>query len=132
MGVRFLDEEHNMGEAKAAVQEQRRHEDDHSPAIVMNEARLHETLKNRMESWRGRLSTYGKSVQMRKNLLHERLRVCLEIARLVQCLHNEKIICRGHLKVENIGFNEEGNVKLFGKCHDNQSFNRFSTLERLK
>jgi len=125
MGVRFLlKEEHNMGEAKeidgVQHEEQCRYDEANSPGIVMHEDRLHETLKSRMESWRALLLVHGKSSQMRKNLLHERLRVCLEIARLIKCLHDEKIICRRALKVENLGFDKHGDIKLVGLGLDKQ------------
>jgi len=73
--------------------------------------RLTETLEHKMEEWRARdLRNSGN--KMRKQMLYQRIQVCLELAQTLQYLHDENVIYRD-LKAENIGFDAEGTVKLF-------------------
>lgn len=74
------------------------------------------TMDDRMDEWRvldSKAITQQKP-KARKHLLYDRLRVCLDIANTLKYLHDENVIYRD-LKAANLGFDAEGNVKLFGK-----------------
>jgi serine/threonine protein kinase len=74
--------------------------------------RLEETLEHKMTAWRA--AHVMAKPKARQHLLYERLEVCLDIAQTMQYLHDENVIYRD-LKAENLGFDAEGTVKLFGK-----------------
>ena len=82
--------------------------------------RLHGTLHNKLVEWSARMRKFGSLTMMvKKNMgeqkrlfSRERLQVAVQIASAVQYLHENNILFRD-LKTENIGLDEEGNVKLF-------------------
>jgi hypothetical protein len=74
--------------------------------------RLDETLEHKLETWRA--AHIMAKPKARQHLLYDRLQVCLDIAQTMQYLHDENVIYRD-LKAENLGFDAEGNIKLFGK-----------------
>lgn len=80
--------------------------------------RLQETLSRRITTWRDR-SKDSKKGSMLKNratlrmqLFSERVQVAIDIASAVEYLHSKRIIYRD-LKPANIGFDDDGSVKLF-------------------
>lgn len=83
----------------------------HDDFIIID--RLVETLPQRLRQWRER-ETRAHGTNQRLRFLHERLRVCLQICDALNYLHLNNVIYRD-LKASNVGFDEEGNVKLFGK-----------------
>jgi serine/threonine protein kinase len=78
--------------------------------------RLTETLEQRMASWQARESSQKTkkchTLEQSKQFLCERLQICLDICETLQYLHNLNVIYRD-LKAENLGFDADGNVKLF-------------------
>jgi serine/threonine protein kinase len=80
--------------------------------------RLQETLSRRISHWRERAKESKKGSIMksktssRMQLFTERLNVAIEIADAVAFLHSKRIIYRD-LKPANIGFDCEGNLKIF-------------------
>lgn len=83
----------------------------HDDFIIID--RLVETLPQRLRQWRER-ETRAHGTKQRLRFLHERLQVCLQICDALNYLHLNNVIYRD-LKSSNVGFDEEGNVKLFGK-----------------
>lgn len=82
---------------------------------------LVETLDERMKNWKAemqempngmfyKLSREHKDTQ--RKLLKERLEVALDVAKVIQYLHSFDIVFRD-LKPDNIGFDENGVMKLF-------------------
>jgi Protein kinase domain len=76
--------------------------------------RLEQTLQQQIASWREKDQQVRKSPKMRLQLLQERLRVCKDICETFRFLHEHHIIYRD-LKADNLGFDHEGKVQLFGK-----------------
>lgn len=77
--------------------------------------RLEQTLLTRMDEWRERDAKLKKrNPKQRERFLQERLQVCLDICKTLQYLHEKNVIYRD-LKAENLGFDAEGNVRLFGE-----------------
>lgn len=80
--------------------------------------RLQETLSRRITTWRERSKESKKGSLMksratlRMQLFAERMKVSVDIASAVQYLHSKRVIYRD-LKPANIGFDEDGTVKLF-------------------
>jgi serine/threonine protein kinase len=54
------------------------------------------------------------NLKERLRLLHDRLRVCIEICQAMQYLHEMNVLYRD-LKAENLGFDMNGKIKLFGE-----------------
>lgn len=80
--------------------------------------RLQETLSRRISSWRDKAKETKKGsliksrTSMRMQLFAERVQVAVEIATAVEYLHSKRIIYRD-LKPANIGFDKEGQLKIF-------------------
>jgi serine/threonine protein kinase len=80
--------------------------------------RLQETLSKRITTWRERSKESKKGSLMksrasvRMQLFSERLQVAVDIAGAVEFLHSKRIIYRD-LKPANIGFDDDGVVKIF-------------------
>lgn len=93
-----------------------KHVDMKAPAesfIVLD--RLEQTLLKRMDEWRERDAKLKKrNPKQRERFLQERLQVCLDICKTLHYLHEKNVIYRD-LKAENLGFDAEGNVRLFGE-----------------
>jgi hypothetical protein len=75
--------------------------------------RLNQTLQEKITEWREKDQHARNSTKLRLQLLHERLRVCKDICDTLRFLHDHNVIYRD-LKAENIGFDHEGKVQLFG------------------
>jgi serine/threonine protein kinase len=80
--------------------------------IVME--RLGDTLDHRMQIWREQDQKVKSNLKERLRLLHDRLRVCIEICQAMQYLHEMNVLYRD-LKAENLGFDMNGKIKLFGE-----------------
>jgi serine/threonine protein kinase len=76
--------------------------------------KLNQSLHSKMNEWKQEDYKVRDRNEKRLKLLHGRLKVCLDIADALQYLHQHNVIFRD-LKDENLGFDEEGNIKLFGK-----------------
>jgi serine/threonine protein kinase len=80
--------------------------------------RLMETLSRRISTWRDRAKETKKGplmkgrTNLRMQLFTERIQVAMDIANAVGYLHSKRIIYRD-LKPANIGFDEEGVLKIF-------------------
>ena len=83
--------------------------------------RLVETLESRIDRWKREVDEQPSSLFYRlskeykdkqKSMLHERLQVALDIAKVMGYLHSLRIAYRD-LKPDNIGFDEHGVLKLF-------------------
>eukprot|EP00527_Entomoneis_sp_CCMP2396_P008253 CAMPEP_0198142576 /NCGR_PEP_ID=MMETSP1443-20131203/5333_1 /TAXON_ID=186043 /ORGANISM="Entomoneis sp., Strain CCMP2396" /LENGTH=385 /DNA_ID=CAMNT_0043805623 /DNA_START=37 /DNA_END=1194 /DNA_ORIENTATION=+ len=80
--------------------------------------RLKETLSKRIATWRERSKETKKGTIMksrtslRMQLFAERVQVAIDIADAVEYMHSKRIIYRD-LKPANIGFDEEGVLKVF-------------------
>lgn len=92
-------------------------------ALFLVYDRLQETLCERIRSWRDRSRQIRRSssflskkrqiaVQQKHDLFIERLQVAIQVAEAVEYLHSKRVIYRD-LKPANIGFDDEGTVKLF-------------------
>jgi serine/threonine protein kinase len=89
--------------------------------------RLHGTLHNKLVEWSARMRKFGGVTSMvRKNMgekkrifSKERYEVALQVTSAVQYLHENNILFRD-LKTENIGLDENDQVKLFdfGLCRE--------------
>jgi len=77
--------------------------------------RLYETLHDRNKAWRKQVKRItlmpAKSFQ-NQQLLAERLKVCADIASAFSYLHERRLLYRD-LKPQNLGFDIQGNIKLF-------------------
>jgi len=78
--------------------------------------RLYETLEDRVEAWRNEHIIHGNgNGRIQENLIEQllaRTRVAHGIASAVEYLHSKNIVFRD-LKPDNIGFDENGVVKIF-------------------
>ena len=80
--------------------------------------KLQETLSKRITTWRDRARDTKKGslmksrATMRMQLFAERIKVAIDIADAVEYLHSKRIIYRD-LKPANIGFDQEGVLKIF-------------------
>lgn len=80
--------------------------------------RLQETLSRRITTWRERSKDSKKGSLMksratlRMQLFAERVKCAVDIASAVEYLHSKRVIYRD-LKPANIGFDDDGTVKLF-------------------
>jgi serine/threonine protein kinase len=80
--------------------------------------RLQETLSRRITTWRERSKESKKGTMLksratlRMQLFAERVQVAIDIASAVDYLHSKRIIYRD-LKPANIGFDDDGVVKIF-------------------
>jgi serine/threonine protein kinase len=83
--------------------------------------RLVETLETRIDRWRSKAEEMPNSLfyrmskdykETQKAMLKERLQIALEIATVMEYLHNLNILVRD-LKPDNIGFDQKGTLKLF-------------------
>jgi len=68
------------------------------------------TLSERMEEWRE--NGDSKARRTRRLMLQERLKAALGLAKAIQYLHSQDIVHRD-LKPDNIGFDDDGLLKLF-------------------
>lgn len=75
--------------------------------------RLDQTLAQKMAEWREKDRQIRHSPKLRLQLLQQRLRACKDICDTLRFLHDHNVIYRD-LKAENLGFDHEGKVKLFG------------------
>ena len=83
--------------------------------------RLHDTLEKRLERWRQEEQAHPANVLTRRTAeykerkreeLRQRIRIAIDIATAVEYLHSKNIIfC--DLKPDNIGFDQDGVLKLF-------------------
>jgi len=80
---------------------------------------LHDTLDQRMESWRIATERYNfisskmpRFFRRKNQQLVERLKVAIELASALEYVHSNHIVFRD-LKPNNIGFGKDGKVKLF-------------------
>jgi serine/threonine protein kinase len=76
--------------------------------------RLEDTLEHRMKVWREHDQKIKSNLKERLRLLHDRLRVCLDVCHALQYMHEMNVLYRD-LKAENLGFDRNDNIKLFGK-----------------
>jgi len=80
--------------------------------------RLQETLSKRISHWRERAKDTKKGSlmksrsSMRMQLFAERIKVAINIADAIEYLHEKRIIYRD-LKPANVGFDQDGTLKLF-------------------
>ena len=77
--------------------------------------RLEKTLDQKIQEWNTKDQSFLlNKPQMRLKLLHERIQVAMDICHTFQYLHDQNVIYRD-LKAGNLGFDQDGKIKLFGE-----------------
>ena len=100
---------------------------------------LEETLENRIYQWREdqdpkvlRRTWSDKTRKSEQSSLLERIKLASQIADVLHYLQTEKNILYRDLKPENLGFDSEGQLKLFGKLHDIRLIIKNHKINQLK
>ena len=69
----------------------------------------------KITAWRKWDAKIQKSPKLRLKLQREGVQVALGICKALLYLHDQNIVYR-NLKMSNVGFDQDGNVKIFGAC----------------